>query len=101
MAKWADYLISAVRFNAAETHIDKVRTHTDNDDKIGPAVDIDRSTVVGRIESGYTFETIYKGSNGNWQRGKQVKIVVINGVKYIKTYADNTTRDNLDDLPRF
>ena len=101
MSKWADYLISAVRFNNAETHIDMVRTHTDNDESVGMAVDIDRSTVVNRIESGYTFETIYKGSDGKWQRGKRVKIVIINGIKYIKTYADNTTRDNLDDLPRF
>ncbi len=101
MAKWADYLISAVRFNAAETHIDKVRTHADNDSSIGSAVDIERSTVVSRIEAGNTFETIYKDTDGKWKRGKRVKIVVINGVKYIKTYADNTTRDNLDDLPRF
>ena len=101
MSKWADYLISAVRFNTAETHIDKVRTHTDNDDSIGSAVDIERSTVVSRIEAGNTFETIYQGNDGKWQRGKRVKVVVINGTKYIKTYADDTTRDNLDDLPQF
>jgi len=101
MAKWADYLISAVRFNAAETHIDRVRTHTDNDDSIGSAVEMERTTVVSRIEAGYTFETIYRSTDGKWQRGKRVKIIVINGIKYIKTYADNTTRDNLDDLPQF
>ena len=72
----------------------------DNGDKIGPAVDMDRATVVSRIESGYAFETIYK-KDGTWHEGKRIKVVIINGVKYIKTYADNTTRDNLDDLPQF
>lgn len=101
MAKWADYLVSAVRFNTAGTHIDKVRTHTDNGDNVGQAVEMDRSTVVSRIEGGYTFETIYKNADGTWHEGRLIKVVVINGVKYIKTYADNTTRDNLDDLPQF
>ena len=101
MSKWADYLISEVRFNTAGTHIDKVRTHVDNGESVGPAVDIDRVTAVSRIEAGYTFETIYKGDDGKWKRGRRVKIVVINGTKYIKTYDDSTTRDNLDDLPQF
>ena len=35
--KWADYLISAVRYNAAETHIEKVRVHVDEGDKVGGA----------------------------------------------------------------
>ena len=30
MAKWADFAISAVRFNAAHTHIDRVKVHTDD-----------------------------------------------------------------------
>lgn len=101
MSKWADYLISEVRFNIAGTHIDKIRTHVDNGDGVGPAVDMDRVTAVSWIEAGYTFETIYKGDDGKWQRGRRVKTVVINGAKYIKTYDDSTTRDNLDDLPQF
>lgn len=101
MAKWADYLISAVRFNNAGTHIERVRTHVDNGDTVGPAVEMERTTVVNRIEAGDTFETIYTGDDGKWKRGRRVKIVVINGIKYIKTYDDSTTRDNLDDLPTF
>jgi hypothetical protein len=34
--KWADYLISAVRYDAAGTHIDKVRVHEDEGEKVGP-----------------------------------------------------------------
>lgn len=35
MSKWADYGISAVRFNSAHTHIDKVWVHPDNETLIG------------------------------------------------------------------
>lgn len=37
MAKWANYGISAVWYNSAHAHIDRVRTHPDNGDTIGAA----------------------------------------------------------------
>jgi hypothetical protein len=101
MAKWADYLISAVRFNAAGTHIDKVKAHVDQDDSVGSPVVMDRQTVIARINSGTTFATIFDNGNGGWKLGAHVKVVPIYGVDYIKTYADGTTRDNLDNLPTF
>ena len=36
MSKWADYGISAVKFNDAHTHINKVQVHPDNGDKMPP-----------------------------------------------------------------
>jgi Protein of unknown function (DUF3892) len=101
MTKWADYLISAVSFNYAHTHIDKVRAHVDNGDSVGTAKDYDRQTVVSAIEKGTTFMTIFKGTDGQWKKGMAVFIVPIGGVKYIKTVADNTKVDNLDNLPEF
>lgn len=50
MAKWADYCISAVRFNSQHTHIDKVRTHPDNGDSIGSSSDYARQDVVAAIK---------------------------------------------------
>ncbi len=35
MAKWADYLISAVQYNAAGAHIAKVMRHPDNGESVG------------------------------------------------------------------
>jgi hypothetical protein len=32
--KWADYLISAVRYNVSETHIQAVHIHTDNGSRL-------------------------------------------------------------------
>ena len=99
--KWADYLISAVRYNAAETHIEKVRVHVDKGDKIGSASDWARSEVITRLEAGYSFVTIVLGSNDKWQLGATVQIVVIHGEKFIRTDADRTKEDNLGSLPRF
>lgn len=99
--KWADYLISAVRYNAAETHIDKVQVREDQGDSVGSASTVERTTVVSRLEAGNTFVTIVKGTSDKWQRGAKVRIVTVRDKKYIRTDADATEEDNLEDLPRF
>ncbi|AXW50040.1 hypothetical protein CJO91_20035 (plasmid) [Ralstonia solanacearum] len=101
MAKWADYLIFAVRFNAKRTHIDQVRVAVDNGDTVGATSEHDRQTIVSAIKNGTTFVTIYKNAGGNWDKGKQVYIVPISGSEYLKTIADNKLVDNLDNLPEF
>ena len=77
--KWADYLISAVRYNAAGTHIDKVRVHEDKGEKIGSPGIWERSAVVTSLEANYTFMTITKSSEGAWQSGAKVGIVTVRG----------------------
>jgi hypothetical protein len=101
MAKWADYLIIAVRFNSAKTHIDEVEVCADNGDTTGSPTKIKRSTVVSKLESGYTYCTATLGSDKKWYKGAMVKIVTIEGTKYIKTKADGIKKDNLDNLPTF
>jgi hypothetical protein len=98
---WADYLISAVRYNAAETHIEKVQVREDEGEKVGSPSTWERSKVVSNLEGGNTFVTITESSDGTWQRGAEVRIVTVREVKYIRTNADATEEDNLEDLPRF
>lgn len=101
MAKWADYGISAVRFNGAHTHIDRVRVHRDNGDTIGEGTEYARANIVNSIKNGTTFVTIFKGNDGNWKKGQPVYIIVINGTEYIKTVDNGKAVDNLDNLPEF
>jgi hypothetical protein len=103
MAKWADYLISAVRYNQAGTHIDRVMSHPDNGDSVGTGSEVTRQRVVALLDGGTTFMTIYKNPNDSnkWVRGAEVGIVTIDGTKYIRTDADKTKLDNLGDLPTF
>lgn len=100
MAKWADYGISAVRYNTAHTHIVRVRAHPDNGDTIGAATEYERATIVKAIKDGYTFVTIVS-SGGNWQKGQPVYIIKVNGVEYIKTVDNGKEQDNLENLPEF
>lgn len=101
MAKWADYLISAVRYNADHKHIDQVKAHQDNGDSVGEAKVYTRQEVVNAIAKGTTFVTIYKDNEGKWSKGQKVFVVTINNKKYIKTVENNKEEDNLENLPEF
>jgi hypothetical protein len=99
--KWADYLITAVRFNSAKTHIDEVEVRVDNGDSAGEPIKIKRSTVVSKLDSGYTYCTSTLGGDKKWYKGAEVKVYEYDGEKYIKTRADGIKKDNLDNLPTF
>lgn len=99
--KWADYIITAVSFNSAGTHIEAVEIRADNGDTAGADSEATRAQVIASIEAGRTFCTATQASNGNWQKGAAVKIVVIDDQKYLRTKADSTKADNLDRLPAF
>ncbi len=99
MEKWADYGISAVRFNGKGIYIDQVRVHKDKGNAIGDAEVWSREQVVSALESNYTFITILNGNQGIWDEGQEVNIIRVNGNKYIRTDKDLTPSDNLDNLP--
>jgi len=101
MSKWADYLISAVQFNAAHTHINKVRVHLDNEDSVGAFKEVTRQDVIASIKQGYSYFTIFKSAEGKWNQGQKVEIITIDNVEFIKTLADRIKADNLDNLPEF
>lgn len=101
MSKWADYVITRVRFNSAGTHIEEVETYEHIDDELTNRTTKSRSSVVAQIESGYTFCTATKDSDGTYSYGAAVKVVTIHGEKFIKTKDDGSKQDNLDNLPTF
>lgn len=100
MAKWADYVITEVRFNTKHTHIDKVRAHKDTGEALGSVQEYTRQDVVKAINSGTTYVTAFK-NDGKWTKGENVFVIKINGTDYIKTKKDDTAKDNLDNLPEF
>lgn len=101
MQKWADYLISAVRYNSEHTHIVQVAVHPDNGDTVGARSVLTRQEVISAIKNGYTFCTIYKDGSDKWQQGQKVIIIKVNGVDYIKTTDNGKASDNLENLPEF
>jgi hypothetical protein len=85
VSKWADYGISAVRFNSAHTHIDRVRAHPDNGDTMGTGAEYARADIIAAIKKGTSFVTIFQGSDGGWKKGQAVYIIKINGTEYINS----------------
>ena len=101
MAKWADHVISKVKYNDAKTHIVMVKAHSDNGDTIGTAEDWDRKRVVSALDSGKTFVTILAGDDGKWKKGQEVHTIKVGGVMYIRTDQNQKASDNLENLPEF
>lgn len=101
MSKWADYLISAVRYNDKHTHINQVKVHEDKGETVGSSTDWLRQSVINYIKKGYTFCTIVMGSDNKWQKGQKVIVVNIRGVEYIKTVDNGKESDNLENLPEY
>jgi hypothetical protein len=98
--KWADYCISKVQYNGARTHINKVKIHPDNGDSLGAESEWARTDVVDNIQNGKTFVTVVKNGS-NWNKGEDVRVVTVNGAKYIRTDANLNASDNLGSLPEF
>ncbi len=99
--QWADYVITAVRFNAAGTHISEVRTYEHTGSELNNQAIKTRATVVNGIEAGYSYCTALKNADGTYRYGAPVKVVTIEGTKFIKTKSDSSKEDNLDNLPSF
>ena len=98
--KWADYLISAVRYDIARTHIDSVQVHQDNGVSVGSPTIWKRSQVVAAIANSYTFVTIYL-ENNTWKKGEDVRAFRVGSNLYLRTDRNNRASDNLGNLPEF
>jgi hypothetical protein len=101
MSKWADYCITAVRFNEKRTHIERAKRRLDKGESLGEPSIVTRETVIADLRSGTTYVTAFRGSNNKWDGGQTLFITDVNGVEYIKTSKDNSTKDNLEELPEF
>jgi len=91
----ADYVITKVRYNKAETHIDEVIV---NDDGKSTTRVEQRATVVDNIKN---KKKTYRTQPPSPTNGAPVRVVPANGVDYLRTDANATPRDNLENLPRF
>ena len=99
--KLADYYITKVRYNPAHTHIDKVKLRPDNSGTVGSEYEWMRADVVNTLQNGKTFITIVANGINQWKKGEDVRVVTVNGTKYIRTDANSKASDNLGNLPEF
>ena len=99
--RWADFLISAVRYTADRNRISKARVHEDLGTTVGHPFEESRSDVIKKLEAGKTYCTIIQSTSGNWKKGQTVHVAVVDGDKFIRTDRNSVKQDNLGELPEF
>ena len=99
MCKWADYLISAIRYenDMRKNFIAYLKVHKDTGEEVGAGSTWSREEVIKALCDGKTFFTILKSYSGGWEKGTPVALVTRNG-RSIITDTDYTELDNLTNL---
>ena len=100
MAKWADYLISAVRYNGNHK-IAKIIQHEDKDGTVGEGIEVERAAVASNIKSGKTYMTIYSGPKNTWRMGKKVNTFRVDGEYCVRVDNNKAHIDNLGEVVEF
>lgn len=101
MAKWADYLISAVRYSPDHKKIIELKQHKDLDGSIGEGEIVKRDAVASNIKKGISYMTIHNGSSKTWKRGEKIRTFVVNGEYFIRTDKNKVGQDNLGLMTEF
>ena len=99
MAKWANYLVSAVHYtDNTKKYISQLREHNNDGNSVGTGRICTKENVIKNIEAGYSYCTIMKNNEGNWSKGEEIMVFKR---KYLKTKPNNIEEDNLGNLPEF
>ncbi len=97
MSRWADYLVSAVRYDP-DRRITHAIQHADAEDGIGGGQKIDRETLSANLKKGLGYCTIFSGGQ-NWTRGDRINLVRAGGGYSIRTDLNKAGYDNLRLVP--
>ena len=100
MVKWADFVISAVRYSSDHKYISEMKQHPDNDGDIGEGEVIDRSSVAANIKRGKKYSTVFN-AGANWKIGNGIRTFITDGEFFIRADKNKVARDNLGQLPEF
>ncbi len=93
MGSWADYLISAVKYDS-KRHIIQVKQHKDTGGAIGQGEIIDRDTLVDNLQNGLKYTTIFS-SDTKWKKGDKVQMLKSQGKIIVRTDNNKVGMDNL------
>jgi hypothetical protein len=101
MAKWADFVITKVKYNHEHTHIVEVETRADTGDSISSDTRrMNREDIVSARLRSITFVTTFL-REGKWQKGEDVRVVTVHGERFIRTDNNSVNADNLGSLPEY
>ena len=98
MEKWANHLISAIRYSPDHKYITELVQHEDQDDSISEGTIVKKLDVTDAIKKGKSYMTIYN-SNDNWKIGEKIRVFMMDGEVFIRNDKNKVNRDNLGLLP--
>lgn len=101
MVKWAEYLISEVRYSPDHKRILQVKQHKDLDGEVSEGEIVERNVVSSNIKKGITYMTIHNGLSTTWKRGDRVRGFVVDGDYFIRVDKNKVNLDNLGMLNEF
>jgi len=101
VVKWAEYLISEVRYSPDHKRILQVKQHKDLDGDVSEGEIVERDVVTSNIKKGTTYMTIHNGSSTTWKRGDRVRAFIVDGNYYIRGDKNKVNLDNLGMLNKF
>jgi len=99
MTKWADYLISEVKYGKDHL-IEEIKFHTDDEGVISEPKIVDRLQISHNVKSGKTYRTIFRSLKG-WKPGDLINVLRVSGNHYIRIDKNKVERDFLGSIPQF
>ena len=97
LKKWADYLISEVRYDKNHL-ISMAKRHKDTETGISKGDLVDRIKISSDIANGLYYITIYNRIS-TWKKGNKIHFFRIHGQPYLRIDANKVSQDNLGDIP--
>jgi hypothetical protein len=99
MGKWADYLISEVKYGKNHL-IEQVMIHTEDEGEISSGELLDRSQISHNIKNGKTYKTIFHSLKG-WKEGDSVQVNRVDGDSFIRIDTNKAEQDFLGSILQF
>jgi len=99
MGKWADYLISEVKYGKNHL-IEQVKIHTEDDNGVDQGTIVDRSQISHNIKNGKSYKTIFHSLKG-WRLGDTVHLNRVDGDSFIRIDKNKTEQDFLGQILQF
>ena len=99
MAKWADFVVSAIKKGSGLANISHVQIHEDLENGFGRSELIDKYELSSKIQNGVSFVTVHKKDENEWTVGDNIRTYVKNGEAYIRTDDNKVDGDNLGSMP--
>jgi hypothetical protein len=101
--KWADYIVSAARYDSTRAHLERVRVQRHQGATIDPSVtELTRSELLDLLIARTTFVTATERPEDRaWVKGQWVGIVTIRRQPYIRTDRIRSRSDYLGRLAEF